>query len=107
MTKRFLMVMFALSMAACGHKVRVTTQDFATGTFVVCGKKGISNDVLTQKAVEVCPGGATLVKCGSQAFASSTAPASSGMVAASGTSSDNCCQFKCPPAAPGAPAPAK
>ncbi|MEI6226675.1 MAG: hypothetical protein WCS72_18170 [Deltaproteobacteria bacterium] len=106
MIQRLLMVMFALSMAACGHKMQVTSQDFATGTFVVCGKKGIANEELSQKALGVCPGGPTIIKCGPPGFATSTSPTTSGMVPAAGSSSQNCCQYQCPQAAPAA-APSK
>lgn len=102
MSRVILATLALLALPAC-VKVRVASQDFTAGTFVICGNRHAEPNDINAKAREVCPAGPKILRCAEEVSGTVgyarvySTQHSARAVALSEPLRDNCCEFQCPP----------
>jgi hypothetical protein len=65
-------VLLMFTLVSCVHTplTRIAAEDFGTGSFTICGNSQARAADLKAKALYVCPGGPTPVRCAEQSYGS-------------------------------------
>ena len=108
MRSAWLMAVVVATLLGCAD-VKVSSQDYTTGIFTVCGDEFATTADLDKEASKGCAKGAPprLLRCANTAYGSksySTAPGPYGSASYSTPLTGNCCEYQCPaqpPAEPG------
>ncbi|HXX32233.1 MAG TPA: hypothetical protein VEJ89_16140 [Myxococcaceae bacterium] len=101
MVRRICVLGAVFCLASCAS-THVASQDYTTGSLVICGNKYATLEDLNTKAGQTCKSPQVL-RCAEQKYGSQTSGSASAYGnAAYGTSTTkdltgNCCQYQCPP----------
>ena len=95
MIRRMVAVVGILVFGGCAS-TRVASQDFTTGSLVICGNKYAELADLSAKAAQTCKN-PQILRCAEQKYGSQTTATGSTYVATATTKdlTGNCCEFQC------------